>query len=115
MGTVKMYEALGKRALITRASAGAIKQALAEASEDEELVLDFSGVEAVTPSFVDEALAVIEDGLGRIRKPPRLIFLHPPTRLSSKFAAVGRARQLDITEAVDGSWIVSSAPERSGG
>ncbi len=73
------------------------------------MTLDFAGVDAVTPSFVDEILAIVEDAIARRREVSlRLVFLHPPTRLSSKFAAIGRARALEIAEAPDGEWIITA-------
>lgn len=32
---------------------------------------------------------------------------HPPTRLSSKFEAIGRGRNLHIEETADGGWIIT--------
>ena len=112
MATFSVHELLHKRALITRASASPIRQILEESSATGDVTLDFAGVEAVTPSFVDEVLAVVENALAQQgRKRLRVIFLNPPTRLSSKFAAIGRARHLEVRETEDGAWLITTAAD----
>ena len=116
MISLSVYGLLRKRALVTRQSARVIGEALATALAEErsEVVLDFSGIDAVTPSFVDEALSLAEETLrAGMQDRLRLVFLNPPTRLSAKFAAVGRARGLDMIESESGAWIISTglAPE----
>ncbi len=106
MGSLNVFELTGKRALVTRASAAEIGSALNEASTDGEIIVDFAGVDAVTPSFVDEILAVVEE-LVRDRDAGGVSFLHIPTRLSEKFVAVGRAHQLSVTESEDGTWAIT--------
>ena len=76
-----------------------------------EVSLDFSGVDAVTPSFVDELLGTIEAIFrGAEASDFRLLLLNPPTRLSSKFSAIGRARGLSIVESATSSWVVTANP-----
>ena len=105
---IKIYDLLHKRVLVTRESAKAIGGALAIANDQGEVVLDFSGVDAVTPSFVDEALAVVEKAVrANGQNQIRVVFLHPPTRLSTKFEAIGRGRGLRIKESEDGGWIIT--------
>lgn len=109
MSTLKIYNLARKRALITRESAQKIGEALVAAFDQEPLLVDFAGIDAVTPSFVDELLAVVEN----ILKEPgqaeaTAVFLNPPTRLSEKFAAVGRAHSLNVIEGDDGSWTISA-------
>ena len=109
MKLVKIYDLVRKRALITRQSAGAVGEALANSADERGITLDFAGVDAVTPSFIDEVLAVLEDALKtKDREKFQVIFLHSPTRLSTKFAAVGRAHRLEITESEEGTWIIKA-------
>ena len=110
MKSVNVYDLLRKRALVTRQSARTVGDAVARAFESAggEVVLDFSGIDAVTPSFVDEALGSIEEMLrSSDGNQLRLVFVNLPTRLSAKFAAVGRARGLDISESDSGAWIIT--------
>jgi len=73
------------------------------------LTLDFEGVEAMTPSFVDELLGVlgeaVNDNTGE--HPQQLTLLHTPTRLSEKFIAIARARDVEIAELDEGTWSVT--------
>ncbi|MBI3954290.1 MAG: STAS-like domain-containing protein [Chloroflexi bacterium] len=107
MSAVKVYDLLGRRVLVTRESAKAIGPALRQAlSEDQqEVALDFSGVDGVTPSFLDEVVAIIEALLGEAVR-MRVILLNPPTRLSLKFQAVGRAHGVLIRELDNGNWLL---------
>lgn len=109
MASVMIFDLLGSRVLVTRGSARAIGEALENALVEGQVELDFVGVEGMTPSFLDEALAVIEHELARAGGTLfRVLILNPPTRLSSKFAAVGRGRGLSISETPDGaSWVIS--------
>lgn len=105
MAVLNVYDLTRKRALITRGSAAKIGAALADAWDGDVLSIDFSGVEAVTPSFVDEVLIAIENVVSTPgRANATIIFLNPPTRLSEKFAAVGRAHRLSAAESDDGNW-----------
>jgi len=115
MGTVMIYDLVGKRVLVTRQSARTIDPMLAIAvAEDEgEVVLDFSGVDGITPSFLDEILAIIEKHLRASQEGKfRVIVANPPTRLSAKFSAVGRGRGLSIGESERGAWIITKHEQK---
>lgn len=74
------------------------------------LILDFEGIEGLTPSFMDELLEVIENQLNdEMMMGLEVVVLNPPTRLSSKFAAVARGRGLSILETDDQSWLLKGA------
>jgi hypothetical protein len=75
-----------------------------------DIILDFEGVEAVSPSFVDETVAVVEEFLQSIESSgSRILFVHPPTRLSAKFQAIARGHDLVIAELDDGAWVMQGA------
>jgi hypothetical protein len=114
METVSVYNLMHRRALVTRQSARMIRSALADAlmRSPGEVALDFSGVEAVTPSFVDEVLTVLSELLSSTgRSKLRVLFLNSPTRLSEKFAAVGRGHHLKMTESDQGAWTITDGAE----
>ena len=110
MAILRVHDLFPKRALVTRDSGRTIAKAFAEGfgSGDTEATIDFAGIEAVTPSFVDEMLGVLlgEQCL-RQSAPVRLVFANVPTRLSAKFAAIGRARAVRIEEEREGTWVIS--------
>jgi hypothetical protein len=112
MGSVKIYDIIPKRALVTRESARLVRDSLAAAVADRasEVILDFSGVEAVTPSFVDELITVLGEVAGPKKTNFRIVFLNPPTRLSEKFLAIGRGHGLRISESDPGTWTITEAP-----
>jgi hypothetical protein len=109
VATLKLYELLKRRALITRESADTIREAVtASIGSNGEVTLDFSGVDAVTPSFVDEVLGIIDDASDQTgRTALRVVFLNAPTRLSAKFAAIGRGHGARMIEADSGSWEIT--------
>ena len=72
-----------------------------------ELVLDFDGVQGVTPSFLDETFSIIDEFVADSDSElQRITIENPPTHLSLKFAAVGRGHGLTIDD-VDGKWVIS--------
>jgi hypothetical protein len=107
--TVRVYDLLQRRVLVTRESAHAIQTELTSSLTNggREIVLDFSNVDAVTPSFVDEVLAIIDEAVSRTpRSTLNVKFVHAPTRLSEKFAAIGRSHGAQITESSPGAWTI---------
>jgi hypothetical protein len=101
-----VYRLLERRALVSRGAARTIVAALKSQTSrhSQTLELDFSGIDAVTPSFVDELLSGLSarDFAGY----ERLRFIRPPSRLSEKFQAIGRARGLQMEETPDGEWVI---------
>ena len=111
MVSFKVHDLARRRALITRESARIIGEAVAAERDDQstELTLDFEGIDAVTPSFLDELLAVTQEALRpSSRRPIRIVFLHTPTRMSAKFAAIAKARDVSIDEMPNGVWSITS-------
>lgn len=82
---------------------------------DGSLELDFAGVDAVTPSFVDELLELIDKAVGKrntdLGTHLDVFIVNPPTRLSSKFSAVGRARGYEVSESTHGRWLMARATQ----
>lgn len=111
MVPIKIYDLAKKRALVTREAAVVISEAMASAPANSttDLTLDFEGIEAVTPSFVDELLGLAQGVLrARHSAPTRILFLNTPTRLSAKFTAIARARDVAISETEDGVWSITT-------
>ena len=109
MTTLRVHDLIRKRALVTRDSGRTVAEAFARhfGSGHAKATIDFDGVEAVTPSFVDEMLGVlVRKWSERQPTPSRLVFTNVPTRLSSKFAAIGRARDVRIVEESEGVWVI---------
>ncbi len=63
MTTVRIRDLLGRRILVTRDSARSIKPILAAAIDraEHQLDLDFTAIAGAAPSFLDEAMAVIDE------------------------------------------------------
>ena len=116
IATVRIHDLCPRRALITRDSARPIGRAVVEAISGcgHRVALDFSGVDAVTPSFVDEVLIVLDEALTEAERASlQLSFVNPPTRLSAKFAAVGRSHNLSIEEVGPREWLISRSAARA--
>jgi hypothetical protein len=109
MTSIRIFDLIGKKALVTRDSANVLREFLRTHIHENVVKLDFDGIDAVTPSFVDEVLAVIDETFRtRGHSEFRVQFLNPPTRLSSKFLAIGKGRGLDVQEAEDHSWTLTT-------
>ena len=110
METLRIFDLMGKRVLVTRGSARAIQSNLAAAlSEGKgQVALDFFGIDGIAPSFLDEILSVVEDCIqDTSHNELQIMVINSPTQLSSKFAAVGRGHGLAIRESGSGTWIIS--------
>ncbi len=76
---------------------------------DGEVTLDFTGIDAVTPSFVDELLAMIDDARSASsRHEVRVVFAHTPTPLSAKFLAIGKRHGATMSESGSDSWEITN-------
>jgi STAS-like domain of unknown function (DUF4325) len=106
--TLKIHDIVAKRALVARESAWPIRDALGHTGVAEQIALDFSGVDAVTPSFVDELLTILAASVNAGNGEFSVLVVNPPTRLSAKFAAVARAHAMSIRELDTGSWELTS-------
>jgi hypothetical protein len=114
MTALRIHDLLPKRVLVTRESARSIVPEIvsAIASGENAITLDFAGIDGITPSFLDEVLSVIDEVIAsRETGSFETIILKPPTRLSSKFAAIGRGHGLTIGERPDGSWLILRAAQ----
>ena len=111
MTSLKMYSLLGKRVLVTRDSARTLQPRICAAMHRGrgEILLDFKSVMGIAPSFLDETLHIIEECADETSGSRiRVKMIAPPTELSSKFLAIGRAHGLSVTKAADGSWVISN-------
>ena len=106
MESVKLFDIIGKPVLTSRDSARRIEPELLKQARNNgsALRLDFSGACGVSPSFLDEALSVAEEGIANSGGDGAVIvFAKLPTALSSSHRAIARAhgRTLVVTEARD--------------
>ena len=126
MRTLRVHDFLKDRILVSRESARLLEDSLrttiASAAADENtggvvsVVVDFEGVEGVTPSFLDELLSIFEALVGNapISHERRLVVANPPTRLSMKFEAVARGHAMSVQALPDGSWLLTEARNSNG-
>ncbi len=112
MSRVRIADSLAQqKVLVTRVSARSLAEPLRSSVQpgDPRLELDFAGIEGLTPSFLDELLGMINDIVTPSGSPQlEILLLSPPTRLSSKFAAVGKARGYEVSELEGDRWVLRS-------
>lgn len=110
MSTIEVYQFLQRKVLVTRESASAVREAIdASIKATGEVTLDFSGIDAVTPSFVDEILAMIDDArASSSRREVRVIFAHAPTPLSAKFLAIGKRHGATMSQSGSDAWEITN-------
>lgn len=111
MRTIEVFQFLQRKILVTRESASAVRDAIESAIRaDGEVTMDFSGIDAVTPSFVDEILGMIDDArAGSSRREVRVVFVHTPTPLSTKFLAIGKRHGVTISQSGSEAWEITNA------
>lgn len=123
MHTLRVHDVLCDRILVSRESARLLEQKLrtllsySEAAVPQGMprafTVDFEGVEGLAPSFIDELVLILNSIMRQGTDGPirRLIFAHPPTRLSSKFEAIARGHSMSIRVLPDGSWELQGGNE----
>ena len=107
MKSVRVFDIVGKAVLVSRESARLIEQQLTMELEDgdSKFCLDLSGARGVAPSFLDEALSVVEEYIRDSGQPgATVIFAQPPTVLAAKHHAIARAHGRTLVETESGDW-----------
>jgi hypothetical protein len=110
MVSIKIHDVLRKRALVSRDSSRALKEVLSSVVQNthDGLAVDFEGVDAISPSFVDELLFVIRSALiERGSRISELRFINPPTSPSAAYSAIARAHDISLEETAEGDWKIS--------
>jgi hypothetical protein len=111
MRTIEVFQFLQRKILVTRESPSAVRGVIESAiGTDGEVALDFNGIHAVTPSFVDEILAIIDDArASSSRQEVRVVFLHAPTPLSAKYLAIGKRHGVTLSQSGSDAWEIKNA------
>ncbi|MBI4337626.1 MAG: STAS-like domain-containing protein [Chloroflexi bacterium] len=79
--------------------------------QPEEVSIDFIGVEAVTPSFLDALLRILSEEAGSATaKAVRVTITNLSIELSSRFAAMTRFHGFDLQEAGASTWVLAKPP-----
>ena len=112
MKTISLYRLLKRPMLVTRQAARSVAPDIGEALTEGrgEITLDFFDIKGVSPSFLSETLAVVEDCAEKIGSAGfRVVVENPPTKLSSKFIALGRGHRVNIQERDGNTWIITKS------
>ncbi len=114
---VKVKERLPHRAVIVRVLARELGEELArEAAVDSPLVIDFDGIDGVSPAFVDEILTMLDEA--DAPGPERLVFANLPTKLSMKYTVLAGAHSKEIELDASGereTWILTPSAASTAG
>ena len=110
--TIDAYGLIQRRVLVTRGSARTIQERLSSALLDGQgkAELDFSGVNGLTPSFLDELLTIVDEA--RLLLPDTELSVTietPPMDISPMFEAVARVHGLKIDKTDGGDWVISGS------
>ncbi|MBI4298152.1 MAG: STAS-like domain-containing protein [Chloroflexi bacterium] len=114
MKSIRVFELTQKRVLVTRGTARELKEYVIAAvkASPENITLDFSEVEGIAPSFLDEMLVIIDESIGGGRSQLKVNVVNVPTRLSTKFTAVAQSHGLVASEERAGWWLLGREPSR---
>lgn len=100
MSSISVRAAIEMPIAVSRDSARKLKLAMDEAFRiSSRAEVDFSGIEAITPSFLDELVRVSEEGAGAALW--SVVLLNMPSALTSKFATIGRSHRVPMEAAKD--------------
>ena len=105
MTCVRVFDVAGRYVLVSLESARKSAAELKETQGDQDglLRLALSGIRGVAPSFLDEALLVVEEYIVDCGQPDAtVVFDRPPTVMAAKHHAIAYGRTLVETE--NGDW-----------
>lgn len=110
MRSVNVFQHLRRKVLVTRESASALRDEIGSSIKaDGGVILDFAGIDAVTPSFVDEVLGIIDEARADSSQPEvRVVFKHSPTSLSEKFLAIGKRHRATMSQSGTDAWEITN-------
>lgn len=114
MEIVNVYPLYKRRALVTRESAGTLRNVIHEVGGESSVALDLTGIRAITPSFIDQVLLMVEERLGRDSDRLDVLFLNPPPGMASKLRPIGRAHNLSVAQDSKGNWVIRGASSNRG-
>ena len=110
MKTLSLYRLLKRPMLVTRHAARSIAPDIHDAFMEghREIVLDFLRIKGISPSFLSETLAIIGECARKVGGARfRVVIKNPPTKLSTKFIALGRGHRVKIRERDRKTWIIT--------
>jgi hypothetical protein len=113
VNVINVYSLYKRRTLVSRESAGALRDVIFEAVSDSPVALDLSGIRAITPAFIDQMLLIVEESLGEDSDRLDVLLLNPPPGMDSKLQPIGRAHHLSVAEEAKGNWVIRGTPSDS--
>ena len=117
MVKLNLRQMTSKPGLLSRGAADAIVDSIAQQRDADlaEVVADLTDIVAVAPSFLDQLLTRLEElSNSRNQRLQTIRLLAVPTRLSEKFAAIGRGHDLGLRELRSGDWVFEKSRTQSG-
>lgn len=107
MDIVRVYPLFKRRALVTRESTDVLRDSIAAATGNgDRVALDLSGIDSITPSFIDQVLQIVEGCLTKESERVDVLMLNPPSGLSSRLEPIARAHRSVATQDAKGNWTI---------
>ena len=107
MKVVNLYSIFNQEALVTRESTEVLDNSVFTAAQDGELLaFDLSGIQAVTPSFLDQLLLAVEESLPTGSPPVKLLMLNSPPGFRDRMESIGRYHHLKVVSDAQGDWLI---------
>lgn len=105
-GAVKLYDLLAKRVLASRESAKTLRPEIEKlaANAVDQIELDFAGVEAMTTSFIDEVLTILEEVTEQRGRD--IVVTHLAAHLVPRLELVARGHHLAVGRESEDVWIL---------
>jgi STAS-like domain of unknown function (DUF4325) len=104
---ILISEVSGTGTLVTRQAARTLYASMEGQlpQKGTEVQFDFSNLQALTPSFLDELITILGE---RFRKyhavQPQVMLANLPERLSVPLVTIGRAHRLEVVQKPPGTW-----------
>ena len=107
MRVVNLYSIFNQKALVTREATSVLKDDVFVATRDGELLaFDLSEIQAMTPSFLDQLLLMVEDSLPSGAEQVKILMVNSPPGFRNRMESIGRYHRLKVVSDGQGDWLV---------
>ena len=114
MNSVRIYDLLKKRVLVSRGSARSVEGNLRAALDagTGRATVDFTSVAGIAPSFLDEVFHVVREYASQMgAAETSLVLSHAPPHLESKLRLLAKTHGFALNKGTDDDWVVHATAE----
>ena len=107
MKVVNLFSTFNQKSLVTREATSVLKDDVCGATQGgEPLAFDLSGIQSMTPSFLDQLLLMVEESLPSGVERVKVLMLNSPPGFRDRMESIGRYHRLKVVSDAQGDWLL---------